>query len=601
MKPALVQALAHPRVPLAAAGLGVLLLLTTLGGGLGADDYLQRSRLLAEPAIYPVRGVLLDLFSFFPGAGQGNEVLAASGYLPWWADPDVRIVFFRPLSALTHLLDYRLWPDLLPAHHAQSLLWYGLGVWLVAHLYRQLLGPGATAGLAALLFAAEDAHATPVGWLANRNALIALVFGALAVQAHLRWRAAARGGGGWLAAALAATATGLLAGEATLGPLAYVVAWEVCAPPLADATGTPRPRPSLPGRILALLPYGALVVAWRTAYGALGFGVHGSGLYTDPGSDPVGFLLACLERGPVMLLAQWTQAPIDAWVILTREGQLGLTAAGIVATALVGVLVAPVVRARPLARFFVVGSLLALLPTCAAFPMDRQLVSVGIGALGLLALLADHHGFFQVRPEDRRAVPRWLTAKLLVFLHAGVVLVYTPFRAANIPHVFSVFSHIAEEAPRDAALADQALVFVNGIDLLTMCVPMGRFAEGPVPRRIALLTSLLDGATVERPDDRTLVVSPDGGFLENPTDRFARSLARPFTVGETIVREDFTATVDALGPHGRPTRVTFRFTEPLETPHLRWVWWKDRALQPYPLPPVGSTTRVERSLPGLAP
>jgi hypothetical protein len=33
------------------------------------------------------------------------------------------------------------------------------------------------AGMAALLFAVEDAHSMVAGWIANRNALLCLVFG----------------------------------------------------------------------------------------------------------------------------------------------------------------------------------------------------------------------------------------------------------------------------------------------------------------------------------------------------------------------------------------------------------------------------------------
>lgn len=576
MKPSLVEKLSHPRAPFTAVLVGVFLLVVVLGNGLGADDHLQRARLLT----LPTREAVWSLFSFFPGT-EGNRDLIAMGYLPWWGDPDVKILFFRPLSALTHVLDYALWPDAFWIQHAHSLLWYALGATLVALLYRRVLGAGAVTGLAALLFAIEDAHATPVSWLANRNALLALVFGALGVLGHIRWRETGRFP--FLLGSMAALVLGLLAGEATLGMVAYVVAWELCL----GSGGWAR-------RMGSLVPAGILVVAWRVTSATLGFGVQGSGLYLDPGADPLGFAVAVLERGPIMLLAQWLQVPIDAWVVLARWQQLGLTGLGLVSVAFVAWLLLPVLRADARARFFAVGMLLAVLPTCAAFPMDRQLVSVGVGALGLLALLAARDEFYQVEPAGpmRR---RWILAKLLLFLHAGLLFLYTPFRAASIPRVFSAFSHIAQEAPQ--VQPGQVLFFVNGIDLLTLCVPL--IQEGQDPTRIGLLTSMLTDARVTRVDARTLEIVPDGGFLQNPTDRFARGLARPFAVGDTVARPGFQARVEALSPGGRPARVRFTFERDLEDPGFRWIFWKDHQLQDFPLPAVGETVTVERSLPGL--
>ena len=52
----------------------------------------------------------------------------------------------------------------------------------LAALYRRLMGATAAAGLAALFYAIDDAHGPPVAFLANRNAMMATLFGVLAVQ-----------------------------------------------------------------------------------------------------------------------------------------------------------------------------------------------------------------------------------------------------------------------------------------------------------------------------------------------------------------------------------------------------------------------------------
>ena len=51
-----------------------------------------------------------------------------------------------------------------------------------------LIGLVAAAALAALLYVIDDARGMPVGFIANRNALLATVFGVLSLIAHDRWR-----------------------------------------------------------------------------------------------------------------------------------------------------------------------------------------------------------------------------------------------------------------------------------------------------------------------------------------------------------------------------------------------------------------------------
>ncbi len=126
---------------------------------------------------------------------------------------------------MTQVLDLYLWPNCVPVQHLHSIAWMFLGVLAVACLYREVHGPGLRAGLAALLFAVADSHALPAGWLANRNAVVSLFFGALAVRLHVRWRRQ-----GTLAlriGSMAALAAALLAGEIGLGAVAYTVAWQV--------------------------------------------------------------------------------------------------------------------------------------------------------------------------------------------------------------------------------------------------------------------------------------------------------------------------------------------------------------------------------------
>jgi hypothetical protein len=572
------------RLPWLAAGLGAALVLPSVGAGFVADDWFHR-------AIQLDRGVLggLDpltqLFTFMDGGPRNRELLDL-GLMPWWSKPDILVSFFRPLAAASHILDYRLWPDTPALHHLQNLGWYAAACGVVALLLRRVHpGAPAVAGVAALLFAMDDAHAMPASWIANRNSLLTLVFGGLALLAHLRWRE--RGGAGALAAALAALAAGLLAGEATLGAVAYIGAWQL------TADRGPRSR-----RLLALAPYAALIIGWRIGYSHLGYGAHGSGLYLDPGRQPASFFAALVERWPLLFAAQHLQAPVDLWPVLPRPAQLLMSAGCAGAVGAVGWLLWPALRA-PEGRFWALGSCLSLVPLCAAFPMDRLLIFAGIGGAALVGMLAQSAGLLGGEGAEADGPWRRRLAIALLLLHGVVAPLALVGRCAALPLFGDVFSMGADQAPEDPGLAEQSLIFVNG-NLFATAYAVGilEMRGAPAPRRAVQLTSMLLDNDVRREGDDTLVITPEGGFLADALDHLFRDTADRFAPGEVVEMADFQAEVRAVTGDGRPAQVAFRFRGGLEDPGLRLMYWTAGwELLAFEPPADGATVRLARGLP----
>ena len=128
--------LAGRRGPWALALCGALLAAPALSlglGGVGVDDVVQRARLqgVPIPGLGATRNVYLELFSFCPDETT-RAAMRDVGFLPWWTHPAARWAFLRPLSAATHVLDYRLWPDRIALQHVHSLLWYAAAILLDA-------------------------------------------------------------------------------------------------------------------------------------------------------------------------------------------------------------------------------------------------------------------------------------------------------------------------------------------------------------------------------------------------------------------------------------------------------------------------------------
>ena len=224
---------------------------------------------------------------------------------PWWTSGDIRAAFWRPLSSATHWLDYTLWPYTPSLMHLHSVLWYVAAVVMIAALYRRMMGLTVAAGLAALLYAIDHTHGNVVGFLCNRNDLPALVFGAMCLLAHDRWRRERRLA--WAIVAPVCLLTSLLFKEAGIATCAYLAGYELL---LRDDRWSKR--------LSALVPCALTVLGWRVVWSGLGYGIRHIPLYVDPVTDPIQFIHAVIERAPLLLMAEWTFAPCEVTSAVAR-------------------------------------------------------------------------------------------------------------------------------------------------------------------------------------------------------------------------------------------------------------------------------------------
>lgn len=102
--------LSHRRLPLVLAAGAMALCAPSLPLGLHLDDHVLQAALMRPSPFPEASRSLADLFAFFPGSADSTRRALDRGVLPWWTSPTFRAAFFRPLSGLTHWLDFRLWP-----------------------------------------------------------------------------------------------------------------------------------------------------------------------------------------------------------------------------------------------------------------------------------------------------------------------------------------------------------------------------------------------------------------------------------------------------------------------------------------------------------
>lgn len=600
------QLLRWPAPLVVAPVLGVLVNLPALWGGLQVDDLFHRVKFLGPPTDIPVeRATLFNLFTF--NEPDLNLRLADAGAFPWWTHLDCRHAFLRPGTALTHWIDYRIYPDSAMLMHLHSLLWYAVVVAVAAVLYRRLLGthtPAWAAGLAAIFFAIDDLHALPAGWVANRNAAVTAGLGFITILSHDRWRRDGWRAGGLVTPAIFAAA--LMAGEAATATSGYLFAYTLFIDPAKRRRD----------RWLALLPYAVIGLFWAVAYKSFGFGASGGELYIDPMGEPAKFLRGLAVAVPLYFLGQWAVPSPDIAMFMVPAGVLLLQIAAMVFIGLMIYSLAPLIKRDPTTRFWLVGMLISCVPISATQPSGRLMLFVGLGGMALVAQVI---ALWKENLDWKPASAAWsrITAGLgVVFLvlHGALAPMMALGSHQLIPGAGKILEQFADRIPNDPEISSKQLVIINlPTPMMASYISIGRYLKGkPYPARIRVLATSNDDLTIERLDESTIRVKPARGFFAPPNDparrnvmyriplldfslgmekfnRLTRNGNNPLKLGDQFELTGTTIEITAMTDDKRAAEVTVTFDCALEDESLLWYRWTGSGLESWSPPAVGET------------
>jgi hypothetical protein len=576
--------LVHPRLPGRLALLAVVLTLPALWIGWRFDDHLHRLMMLghAEVETHP-----LEVFSSFRGDPEILRDYVDTGLFPWWTPPAYRLAFFRYLSAVSMWIDYQVWPDAPALMHLHSLAWYAALVAVATLLYRRLLGVSWWAGLAALLYAVDDAHVTPAAWLANRNALLAVLFGILCLWSFDRWRR----DGSTRDAALSPIflGLGLCSGEMAVAALGYLLAYAL----FLD-------RAAWRSRLAAVIPHAMVVIAWATVYRTMDFGTHGSDFYQDPIGRPTAFLGAFFARAPVLLLGQWSPIPAD-WAMLFPDAAFwSFWTAGVAVIVLGTVFLTPLIRRSRTARFWAVGMTCSLVPIAAVAPANRLLLFVGLGAMGLVAEFVRGvlEGADWMPTRRLWRLSEQAAVVLLALTHLVVAPMVSPFLAYSLKPLGDPMVRAIASVPDDPRIAGQDLVLVNPPDYLFLATSIGtlKILEGkPYPRRLRVLVAGTSPVEVTRLDESSLRVRTEESIYGGVLGRLFRSRYDPMRPGQRFELTGMTVQIARTDAEGNPVEFVHTFSVPLENPSLRWLQWEQDGYVPFVPPSIGNSVTLSAS------
>lgn len=550
---------------------------TSIAIGFLTDDHGFRAVLRSTSPYAPPPH---DLFRFVPGDPAGNQLRIRTGRLPWWAAPDLRIHFLRPLTGLAFAADDRLFGANPLGYHVVSLAWYAALLIAAAALFRRVL-PAAAATLAVAVLGLSAAHVDAYAWISARHVAIAGALSAAALALHVSRRGRA------LAPVVLAVA--LAASEAAL---AAVPLWIALA--LGDRT---RPR-----RWLACAPAVGLAIAYLAIYAALGCGTRGSGGYHDPAADPLGFVALAAVRVPLLLgdAALGIPAELAHVVAEWKLALLGASAVGLVALAWRLTSPAPTGPASPRADapasapdrtpsgrvlWLAAAGIAATVVGAAAFPAGRVLVIPDLAFAAVIGLVL-HRGL-------TAGWPGRILAGLLAIVHLGIA----PLQTVGTVHRLADRARATEAiAARIAELAPPSgrVFLVAASDPMVFLYPRAILADqspGAV-RCWSVLSAARSGHRITRTGERSLAIDAlDRPLLDGSFDTLYRGDDRPFAIGDTVEQCGATIRVAALRD-GRPVRLEVELRRSLDDPELGWLVWRAHRLERLAMPRVGETVEL---------
>lgn len=572
------------KLPWLLALTAAVVMLPSLGSGFMEDDHMTVMRLKKLDNLPAIQGHhLLDMHTTADGRPENTRTFMEEGRFPWWTADGYKHAMFRPLSAVTHYVDWYLFGHRAWPMHAHNIVMYAISVFVLVMLYRRFLSPAWVVGLAGLMYAIDASHAGAVGWISARNAPLPAIFIIFVLYFHDRWRRDGWKPGLW--AALGSLILGLLASEGAVASGAYLAGHALFLDkgPLARRFGR-------------LLPYLAVVVVWRVIYVSLGYGVSDSLLYTDPLGQPGRFVGNLAHHLPTLLFFLLFGGEPGVVTFVPAPWNTLLLAVTVAGVCVVTWAIWPLLKRNAVARFWALGMVLSIVPMSSSFPQGRELMNPGIGAFALIALFIQHQlAQKQLASEAGRRPVRLAGALAAVWLimHVWVSLVTAPLTAYTASRAPALIEgQLNETAPSDDGFSTLVCAYLPG-DVLTYVLPIMRHAHGGrVPPFGRTLCAGVQEVEFERTDERSLVMRVDDTFLTPPySQAFRNPFTAPMREGQIVELTGFEAEVLDVTPDGRPREVTFTFDVPLEDPSLRWVTYDNErgGYKAFAVPAIGQT------------
>jgi len=246
----------------------------------------------------------------------------------------------------------------------------------------------------------------------------------------------------------------------------------------------------------------------------------------------------------------------------------------------------------PLAGFYALTVVLALVPVCAAEPNDRLLLCSQFGMSGLFALLFVQGAWRWRGRSGAVAAGAKVVVGLLAVVHLVVMPGFTVVSSALMKQALAPTTiHEPLSLPITADDTSRHVIMINPpVVLFVYYYPVVRAYFGaPNAASMQALSPGNQEITLTVVDDATLKLVAARGF-DDPMSRDAQRW--PFKVGEVVNIGQVAVTVLEVTPKGAPKAALFHFAAPLRDPRWKFVVWQEVGYGHFEVPARGQTVRL---------
>lgn len=229
-----------------------------------------------------------------------------------------------------------------------------------------------------------------------------------------------------------------------------------------------------------------VVVVWQAVYAAGGYGAKATVAYVHPLAEPFAYAMKLFETAPIVSLGQLTPIMSDFWGIYPPAIKVAMSLFAVAVLVVVGRIAWPRFADKPLARFWLIGAGLSLLPIATSGPMDCNLVFLGFGAAPPLAMVF-------VNAVDNPPSLRWsrFVVATLAVCNLAIAPGLLPAKCLTMLGMGFGLPLTDASIPRDAAIAQKTLVAVWVISEGGLYASWNHpYAEGiPAPAKTRILAT----------------------------------------------------------------------------------------------------------------
>ncbi len=526
-----------------------------------------------------------NMFAFFSQKLNNLEPAVQVGTAPWWVDRELQISFWRPISALTHWIDYQIWPDSTLMMHLHSSLWFIAMFAALINFFNRFL-KSTLVPLVIVLLICDYSLYEPLGWIASRNSLIAAFFAILSlIFLDKSTKCSCKKP---LFISMLCLMLSLLAAESGITTIAFSMPYLIFFDKRAF-------KEKLPVIITTFL----VIVLWRYLYNIQGFGAQNTGLYIDPIVNISGFVKAVIARAPILILNQFFLTD-PLYVLFIPELKIILITCSLACIFVFTFVFRKQILKDDRLKFFLSAMALSSIPVCSISLISSRLqLFISIAAMGFLTVLASI--IFDLYKNNMDDMKPKLGIKFKQVLCVIALVIHIPFSGVLILGLSSFIALKAESKPAGVFdsvtqqnLYGKRLYLLNSPHAFDLLYLKYKFAYNNqvMPEHVRILSTAFNKNTYTIIDDYTLRMTNHAGmdiyphsYIEDSSNKISpayldliktsifRKNSSPIQNRDVVTFLDMEVLIQSTTDAGEPTQVDFIFSYPINDVHSLWYQW----------------------------